>query len=93
MNTYVILRRFGGATAEDLQASAARSKAEGDKMPDDLRWIRSYATAETDGSPGTVCIYQASCEEAIRDHAVRADIPADEIFEVVDTVIVRADPS
>jgi hypothetical protein len=93
MNTYVILRHLGGATPEDLQASAARSKAEGDKMPDDLRWIRSYVTAETDGSPGTVCIYQASSEQALRDHAVRADIPADEIFEVLDTVIVRPDPS
>lgn len=93
MNTYVILRRLGGATPEELQASGARSKAEGDKMSDDLRWIRSYVTAETDGSPGTVCVYQAASEESIRDHAVRADIPVDEIFHVVDTVIVRPDPS
>jgi hypothetical protein len=93
MNSYVIVRRLGGATAEELQASAARSKSEGDKMSDDLRWIRSYVTAESDGSPGTVCVYQASSEEAIRDHAIRADIPVDEIFQVVDTVIVRPDPS
>ena len=93
MNTYVILRRLGGATPEELQAAAGRSKAEGDKVPNDLRWIRSYVTAETDGSIGTVCIYQASSEEAIRDHAVRADIPVDEIFRVLDTVIVRPDPS
>ena len=93
MKTYVILRRRGWATPENLQAAGARSTAEGDKTPDDLRWIRSYATAETDGSPGTICIYQASGEEAIREHAVRAEIPADEIFKVVDTVIVRPDPS
>ena len=92
MQTYVILRRHGWATAEDLQEAAARSTAEGDKMPDDIRWIRSYVTAETDGSVGTVCVYQASSPEAIREHATRADLPADEIVAVADTVIVRPDP-
>jgi hypothetical protein len=92
MQTYVILRRHGWAAPEDLQAAAARSTAEGDKMPDDIRWIRSYVTAETDGSVGTVCIYQATSPEAIREHAARADLPADEIVAVADTVIVRPDP-
>jgi hypothetical protein len=93
MKTYVILRRRGWATPEHLQAAGARSTAEGDKTPDDIRWIRSYVTAETDGSVGTICIYQASSEEAIRDHAARADLPTDEIVEVADTVIGRPDPS
>jgi hypothetical protein len=93
MQTYVILRRHGWATASDLEAAAARSTAEGDRMSDDIRWIRSYVTAETDGSVGTVCIYQASSPEAIREHARRADLPADEIVEVADTVIVRPDPA
>jgi hypothetical protein len=93
MQTYVILRRRGWATASDLEAAAARSTAEGDRMSEDIRWIRSYVTAETDGSVGTVCIYQASSPEAIREHARRADLPADEIIEVADTVIVRPDPA
>jgi thiamine biosynthesis protein ThiC len=92
MQTYVILRRNGWATPDDLQAAAARSTAEGDNMPDDIRWIRSYVLAETDGSVGTVCIYQASSPEAIREHAQRADLPADEIIQVADTVFVRPDP-
>jgi hypothetical protein len=92
MQTYVILRRHGWATAGDLEQAAARSTVEGDKMPDDIRWIRSYVTAETDGSVGTVCVYQASSPEAIREHAGRADLPADEIIAVADTVIVRPDP-
>ena len=41
---------------------------------------------------GTVCIYQASSPEAIREHAQRADLPVDEIIPVVDTVLVRPDP-
>jgi hypothetical protein len=93
MKTYVILRRGGWRTPADLQEAAARSTAEGDKMPGDIRWIRSYVTAELDGSVGTVCIYQASSPEAIREHANRADLPVDEIIEVADTVVVRPDPA
>jgi thiamine biosynthesis protein ThiC len=92
MKTYVILRRNGWTTPEDSQAAAARSTAEGDKMSDEIRWIRSYVLAEADGSIGTVCVYQATSEQAIRDHTARADLPVDEIVEVADTVVVRPDP-
>jgi len=93
METYVILRRHGWRTAADLEAAAARSSAEGDQMPDDVRWIRSYVLAESDGTVGTVCIYQAVSPEAIREHASRAGLPVDEIIASPDTVIVRPDPS
>ncbi len=92
MNTYVILRRGGWRTGEELAEAAGRSTAEGDAMPDDIRWIRSYVLEEPDGSVGTVCIYQASSPEAIREHAGKADLPADEIVRVADTVVVRPDP-
>jgi Protein of unknown function (DUF4242) len=92
MELYAILRRGGWATPDDLREAAARSTAEGERMPDDVRWIRSYVTAEQDGSVGTICIYQASSPEAIRLHADRADLPVDEIVKVADTVIVRPDP-
>jgi hypothetical protein len=92
LETYVILRRSGWRTAEDLKEAAERSLAEGERMSDDIRWIRSYVTAEPDGTVGTVCIYQASSPEAIRAHASRAGLPVDEIVKVADTVIVRPDP-
>jgi hypothetical protein len=93
MNTYVILRRSGWRSPADLQAAAERSRKVGDEeMSDDIRWIRSYVLEEDGGSVGTVCIYQASSPEAIRDHASRADLPADEIIAVADTVLVRPDP-
>ena len=91
MDTYVILRRSGWRSPEELQEAAARSTAEGDKMPDDIRWIRSYVLEEGNGV-GTVCIYQASSPEAIRAHASAADLPVDEIIKVADTVLVRPDP-
>jgi len=94
MDTYVILRRGGWRSPEDLQAAAERSTKVGDEeMSDDIRWIRSYVLEEGGGSVGTVCIYQASSPEAIRDHASRADLPVDEIIPVADTVLVRPDPA
>ncbi|HEV7772241.1 MAG TPA: DUF4242 domain-containing protein [Conexibacter sp.] len=93
MKTYVIRRRHGWKTPEELQAAAARSKDVGDnEMSADIRWIRSYVVAEDDGGLGTVCIYQASSPEKIREHASRVGMPADEITEVADTVVVRPDP-
>jgi Nickel responsive protein SCO4226-like len=93
MNTYVILRRNGWQSPEDLKEAAERSGRVGDEeMSDDIRWIRSYVLEEGGGTVGTVCIYQATSPEAIREHASRADLPADEIIPVADTVLVRPDP-
>jgi hypothetical protein len=92
MQLYTIRRRNGWATAEDLKAAAERSTAVGNEMPDDVRWIRSYVLAEEDGSLGTLCVYQASSPEKIREHAHRVGMPADEITPVGDVVLVRPDP-
>ena len=93
MNTYVILRRSAWADAPDLGAAAEESTRVGnEEMPDDIRWIRSYVLAESDGRLGTACIYQATSEAAIREHAMRAGLACDEIIAVADTVIVRDDP-
>ena len=80
------------ASPEDLQEAAERSKQVGAEMADDIRWIRSYVLEEDGGSVGTVCIYQATSPEAIREHASRAELAVDEIIPVADTVIVRPDP-
>jgi hypothetical protein len=93
MQLYAILRRRGWRSGDELQEAAARSTRVGDEeMPDDVRWIRSYVLDEGDGSLGTVCIYEASSPEAVREHAAKADLPADEIIAVADTVVVRPDP-
>ena len=93
MQLYAIMRRNGWRSPAELQEAAARSTRVGDEdMPDEVRWIRSYVLDETDGTVGTVCIYEAASPEAIRRHAELADLPADEIIAVADTVIVRPDP-
>ena len=93
MQTYAILRRNAWTSADELSATAARSSQVGDEeMSQDIRWIRSYVLDEGDGALGTVCIYQASSPEAIREHASRVGMPAHEIMPVADTVVVRPDP-
>lgn len=93
MQLYAILRRSGWRSPAELQEAAARSTRVGnEEMPDDIRWIRSYVLEEGSGSVGTVCIYEATSPEAIRDHASRADLPVDEIIPIADTVVVREDP-
>jgi hypothetical protein len=93
VKTYVILRRNGWPGGDELRAAAERSSQVGDEeMPSDIRWIRSYVIAETSGELGTVCIYQASSPEAIRKHADVVGMPASEINEVADLVVVRPDP-
>jgi hypothetical protein len=93
LGMYVIRRRSGWSSPEELQAGAARSADVGDnEMSADIRWIRSYVVKEADGKLGTVCIYQASSPEKIREHAARAGIPASDVLEVAETVFVRPDP-
>jgi len=93
MQQYVILRRSGWSSPAELEEAAGRSSHVGDEeMSDDIRWIRSSVLQEGGGSVGTVCIYEASSPEAIREHASRADLPVDEIIPIADTVIVRPDP-
>jgi hypothetical protein len=93
MDLYVILRRSGWRSPDELGEAGARSKqVADDDMPDDIRWIRSYVLEEGGGSVGTVCVYEASSPEAIRKHAKLAGLPVDEIIAVADTVIIRPDP-
>jgi Nickel responsive protein SCO4226-like len=92
METYIVVGRNGWRTTEEVQEAAKRSMVAAERMADDVRWIRSYVLAETDGSLGLVCVYQASSPEAIRRHAYAAALPVDEIVAVADTIVVRPDP-
>jgi hypothetical protein len=93
MQLYAILRRSGWSSPQELQEAAARSTRVGnEEMPNDVRWIRSYVLDEN-GPVGTICIYEATSPQALRDHASKADLPLDEIIPVADTVVVRPDPT
>ena len=86
MDLYVIRRKSAWGSLQELEAIGAKSaKIGNDEMPDRVRWI--------DGRFGSVCIYQAKDLDSIREHARRVGMPADEIFPVVDTIVVRDDPA
>jgi len=94
MDLYVIRRKSAWGSLRELEAIGAKSaKIGNDEMPDRVRWIRSYVVKEPDGRFGSVCIYQAKDLDSIREHARRVGMPADEIFPVVDTIVVRDDPA
>ncbi len=93
MKMYAIRRKQAWASPSEVEEIGARSKQiADDDFPADVRWIRSYVIAEEDGTLGSVCIYQAVSPEAIREHAHRVGMPADEIWVVADTVVIRPDP-
>ena len=94
MDLYVIRRKSAWGSLQELEAIGAKSaKIGNEEMPDRVRWIRSYVVKEPDGRFGSVCIYQAKDPDSIRAHASRVGMPADEIFPVVDTIVVRDDPA
>jgi hypothetical protein len=92
MQLYMIRRRDFWDSPEALQETAAKSAEVGEEMSEDVRWIRTYAIQEESGKLGTVCIYEGTSPEKVREQAERTGMPADEIALVLDTVVVRPDP-
>ena len=93
MQLYAIIRRDGWTGGPAPGRCRPSTTVGDDEMSGDIRWIRSYVLSEEAGGLGTVCIYEASSPEKIREHAERADLPVTEIIPIGDTVIVRPDPS
>jgi hypothetical protein len=92
MDLFAIRRRQAWSGPDELEQVAARSKQIGDEeMSDQVRWIRTYVINDGD-TLGSICIYEAVSAPALRDHAQRVGMPADEVTPIVDTVIVRPDP-
>ena len=91
MNLYAIRRRDFWGTPEELQATAARSAEVGAEMSDDVRWIRTYVVQEESGKLGTVCLYEGTSAEKVREHAERSGMPAHEVTLVADLVVIGPD--
>lgn len=73
MPKYMVFRTVGEVSDEDVEAANLRSIEALEGMPD-VRWIRSYYSAEE----GKIyCEYEAPNAEAIMEHARKAGIPFD----------------
>lgn len=92
MDLYIIRRRSLWSNAQELEATTELSLQVGAEMADRLRWIRSYAVDEPDGRIGSICIYEASNVEAVREHGRRIGAPSEDFQMVRGTAVKRQDP-
>lgn len=86
-NMYVIEREIPGAsklTAEDLKGISQASNGVLEEMGSDIKWMHSYVAGDK-----VYCVYTASSEELVREHAKKGGFPANSVSKVT-TVI---DPS
>jgi len=77
---YVIEREIPGAgnlTAEELKAISQTSCGVLDKMGSDIEWLHSYVTGDK-----IYCIYMATNEELVREHALQGGFPANSVAAV-----------
>ena len=92
MKTYAIRRKSAWKDPDELGAAGELSKQiAASDFPEEISWIRSYVIDEPDGRLGTICIYEASGPEAIRGHAEAVGMPADEILDVAEVVVITPD--
>lgn len=78
---FLIERSMPGAsktTPAEFRAGAAKSNAVLRELGADIQWVQSYVAGDK-----VYCVYQASSESIIREHAKRSGFPADKITPIV----------
>ena len=91
MTLYAIFRR-DGFHPNEIDAADQRSNEELARRPDHVRKIRTYVLDEPGGRLGTICLYEATNPDAVREHARAAQLPCDEVIQVVAIDVKRPDP-
>lgn len=84
MPKYVIERDFPGSgalTTRSLQKIAKQSCDTLNEMGTQIQWIESYVTADK-----WYCLYIATNEDLVREHAKRAGFPVNAVNEVITVV-------
>ena len=87
MPKYVIEREMpgvGNATPEQLREGSANSNTVVADLGPEIRWLESFITGDK-----VYCVFVATSEELLMEHARCAQIPADRISKVVNVT----DPS
>ena len=80
MPRYVIERNIPGAgslSPQELKAISQKSCSVLDELGPHIQWVQSYVTDDR-----VYCVYNASSEALIREHATRGGFPADRISKV-----------
>lgn len=84
LQDFLILRELDGAiTQEQLDEAAAQSGETLEELRGEgvgIRWVDSEVLTDDEGGiTGTFCHYEAESEEAVREHADRAGLPATKV--------------
>jgi Protein of unknown function (DUF4242) len=77
---FLIERDMPGASktsAEEFRAGAAKSNAVLRDLGPDIQWIHSYVAGDK-----VYCVYQATSEALIREHAAKSGFPATKITPI-----------
>ena len=80
MPKYVIEREIpeaGKLSAEQLQAISQKSCGVLENLGPKIQWIKSYVTDDK-----IYCVYIASDEEMVREHAKQGGFPANRVSEI-----------
>lgn len=80
MPKYLIKREIpgaGGMSAQDLHGAAQKSCSVLRNQGPEIQWVESYVTDNA-----IHCIYIASSEDLIRQHAEQSGFPANEIMQI-----------
>lgn len=80
MQRYIIERDIPGAgklTLDDHRGGAAKSNRVLREMGPDIQWVHSYVAGDK-----IYCIYNATSEALVREHAARSGFPANKITPV-----------
>jgi len=80
MIKFVIEREIegiGGASAAELQAISQKSCGVLDELGTEVQWVHSYVTTDK-----IYCVYNATSEDLVREHARRGGFPADSVAPV-----------
>jgi hypothetical protein len=80
MPKYVIERDIPGAgklSPAELRSISQRSCAVLDRLGPKIQWVQSYVTDDR-----IYCVYIASAEEVVREHAKQGGFPANRISQV-----------
>ena len=92
MNKYIIFRRNAWSDAAALERAASRaSRVCIEDMPERVRWLRTYICEEDDGTLCSICVFEASDAEALREHSRRASLVCDAVLPITRTVFVDDD--
>ena len=80
MTQYLIEREMAGAgnmSPEALRDASRRSNEVLAEMGPEITWVQSYVAGDK-----IYCVYDASSEQLIREHADKAGFPADRITPI-----------